>query len=152
MTKKRVVITGACGYIVQRNWEELNERYDLVALDVATRRGDGREVPGVKVCDLTDENRNTYRHHFEGADAVYHSAFVKAPGLDATTFLDNSDPKFRSELANAGARLYDQSVRLAQSPVPRPNLLTALPPRVAPQWRLGRAALQKISVRLTLHS
>ena len=23
MAKKRVVITGACGYVVQRNWEEL---------------------------------------------------------------------------------------------------------------------------------
>lgn len=100
MAKKRVVITGACGYIVQRNWEELTERYDVVALDVTTKRGDGREVPGVKVCDLIGEDRNAYRHYFEGAHAVYHSAFVKAPGLDATTFLDNSDPKFRSELAN----------------------------------------------------
>src|SRR5262249_58542306 len=94
MPKKRIVITGACGYIVQRNWEELNERYEVVALDVTTRRGDGREVPGVKVCDLTNENRDTYRHHFQGADAVYHSAFVKAPGLEC----NNVPGQQRSEI------------------------------------------------------
>ena len=33
MTKKRVVVTGASGYIVQRMWSELAERYDIVALD-----------------------------------------------------------------------------------------------------------------------
>jgi nucleoside-diphosphate-sugar epimerase len=100
MSRKRVVITGACGYVVQRNWEELNERYDVVALDVTTRRGDGREVAGVQVCDLTEESRDAYRTHFAGADAVYHCAFVSAPGLDAGNFLDNSDAKFRAELAN----------------------------------------------------
>lgn len=100
MAKKRVVVTGACGYVVQRNWEELKDRYDVVALDVTTTRSDGQEVPGVQVCDLTGDDRAAYRHHFAGADAVYHCAFVNAPGLDAGTFLDNSDPKFRSELAN----------------------------------------------------
>ncbi len=100
MAKKRVVVTGACGYVVQRMWEELEERYDVVALDVTTRRADGEEVPGVHVCDLMSEDRDAYRAHFTGADAVVHSAFVKAPGLDATTFLDNSEPKFRAEHRN----------------------------------------------------
>ncbi len=98
--RKRIVVTGACGYVVQRMWEELHARYDVVALDVATKRGDGKEVPGVQVCDLTSEDRDTYRKHFAGADAVVHCAFVKAPGLDAGTFLDNSEPKFRAEHAN----------------------------------------------------
>ena len=100
MAKKKLVVTGACGYVVQRMWTELQERYEVVALDVATTRGDGAEVPGVRVCDLCSENRDAYRQHFEGADAVFHSAFVKAPGLDATTFLDNSEAKFRAEHTN----------------------------------------------------
>lgn len=100
MARKRLVVTGACGYVVQRMWDELTARYEVVALDVSTKRGDGREVPGVEVCDLTSDDRDAYRHHFRGADAVFHSAFVKAPGLDATTFLDNSEAKFRAEHAN----------------------------------------------------
>lgn len=31
MTKKTIVVTGACGYIAQRMWPELSERYHLVA-------------------------------------------------------------------------------------------------------------------------
>jgi|TARA_B100001964_G_scaffold220612_1_gene263916 hypothetical protein len=31
MTKKTIVVTGACGYVAQRMWPELSERYHLVA-------------------------------------------------------------------------------------------------------------------------
>ena len=31
MTKKAIVVTGACGYIAQRMWPELGERYHRVA-------------------------------------------------------------------------------------------------------------------------
>jgi nucleoside-diphosphate-sugar epimerase len=102
MAKKKVVVTGACGYVAQRMWGELNERYEIVALDVHTATGDGVEVPGVQVCDLTDSDRNCYREHFAGADAVVHCAFVNAEGLDATTFMDTSEPKFRAEYTNVG--------------------------------------------------
>ncbi len=100
MAKRKIVVTGACGYVAQRMWRELTDRYDVVALDVSTRRGDAREVAGVQVCDLTSEDRDGYRAHFTGADAVVHCAFVKAPGLDASTFLDNSEAKFRAEHVN----------------------------------------------------
>jgi nucleoside-diphosphate-sugar epimerase len=102
MAKKRVVVTGASGYIVQRMWTELSERYDLVALDSRSTTADGEAVPGIRVCDLTQADRNLYREHFQGADAVIHSAFVSAEGLDATTWSDNSPPKFQAELANVG--------------------------------------------------
>jgi len=100
MPKKKLIITGACGYVVQRMWKELNERYDVVALDVGTMRRDGSEVPGVHVCDLTDENRDSYREHFKSADAVFHSAYVNGPGMTSGSFLNNSEPKFRAENAN----------------------------------------------------
>ena len=32
MTKRTIVVTGACGYIAQRMWPELSERYDLVVI------------------------------------------------------------------------------------------------------------------------
>ena len=102
MAKKKVVLTGASGYVAQRMWDELAERYELVPLDVRTTTSDGAEVPGIQVCDLTSEDRDSYRKFFRGADAVVHCAFVRAEGLDAMTFMDNSEPKFRAEHQNVG--------------------------------------------------
>jgi len=100
MKKKRVVVTGASGYIIQRMWSELADRYELVALDNRATTADGKKVPGIRVCDLTQTDRDQYREHFKGADAIIHSAFVSAPGLDATTWSDDSEPKFRAEHVN----------------------------------------------------
>jgi nucleoside-diphosphate-sugar epimerase len=100
MAKKRVVITGASGYIVQRMWAEMSQRYDIVALDSRATTAEGAQVPGIHVCDLTERDRDRYREHFVGADAVIHSAFVSAKDLDATTWSDNSGPKFWAEHAN----------------------------------------------------
>ena len=102
MTKRKVVVTGACGYVAQRMWKELNDRYDIVALDVQTTTRDGFKVPSVQVCDLTDPDREAYRKHFSGAEAVVHCAFASAAGLDATTFMDTSEAKFRAEHDNVG--------------------------------------------------
>ncbi len=102
MSKKRVVVTGASGYIIQRMWSELNERYDIVALDNRETTSDGKQVPGIRVCDLTQPDRDLYREHFKGAGAIIHSAFVSAKGLDATTWSDNSQPKFEAEHTNVG--------------------------------------------------
>ena len=99
MTKKRVVVTGASGYIIQRMFSEFAERYELVALDNRDKTSDGQKVPGIRVCDLTQPDRDSYREHFKGADAIIHCAFVSAKGLDATTWADNSEQKFRAEHA-----------------------------------------------------
>lgn len=102
MVKRKVVLTGAAGYVAQRMLAEFQARYDLVLLDARPTTRDGKVVPTLQVVDLTDPNREAYRRHFTGADAVVHCAFVSAPGLDTTTFLDNSEPKFRAEHANVG--------------------------------------------------
>ncbi len=100
MAKKRVVVTGAAGYVAQRMLPELRERWDLVLLDVRPTTRDGKTVPGLMVADLTKPDRNEYRQHFRGADAVIHCGFVSAPRLDATTWQDNSDAKFWAEHTN----------------------------------------------------
>ncbi len=94
MARKKVVVTGACGYVAQRMWTELQARYDIVALDVGTTTGAGEEVPGVQVCDLTDPHRDAYREHFAGADAVVHCAFVKAAGLTQPPSWTTASPSF----------------------------------------------------------
>ena len=100
MAKRKVVLTGASGYVAQRMFAELEARYDLVPLDNRAETRDGRPVPRLRVCDLTDPNRDAYREHFRGAEAVIHCAFVSAAGLDATTWSETGEPKFRAELAN----------------------------------------------------
>ncbi|MCZ6749516.1 MAG: NAD(P)-dependent oxidoreductase [SAR324 cluster bacterium] len=98
--KRKVVLTGASGYIAQRMLPELEERYDLVLLDSRAETREGTAVPGVRVCDLTGENREAYREHFKGADTVVHCAFVSASGLDAGSFMNTSEAKFRAEHTN----------------------------------------------------
>jgi hypothetical protein len=79
---------------------ELSDRWDLVPIDVSPTTRDGRAVPGLIVADLTARDRDRYRRHFRGADAVIHCGYVRAPGLDATTWQNNSEAKFWAEHDN----------------------------------------------------
>jgi UDP-glucose 4-epimerase len=100
MARTRVVLTGACGYVAQRMFHELAERYELIAIDIRAANTDSGAIPGLIQSDLTNPDRDTYRQYFRGADAVVHCAFVSAPGGDATTWRDNSDAKFWAEQQN----------------------------------------------------
>jgi NAD+ dependent glucose-6-phosphate dehydrogenase len=100
MAKRRVVLTGAAGYVAQRMYDALAERYELVPLDTRASSSGGHAVSDVILCDLTDPDRDRYRQHFRNADAVIHCAFVSAPGGDASTWRDTSDAKFRAEQQN----------------------------------------------------
>ena len=100
MAKRKVVLTGAAGYVAQRMFAELSERWEIVPIDVRATAGGGRAVPGLVVMDLTQRDRDVYRHLFRGADAVIHCGYVRAPGLDATTWQNNSDAKFWAEHDN----------------------------------------------------
>jgi hypothetical protein len=100
VAKRRVVLTGASGYVAQRMFPELSERWDLVPIDVRATTREGKPVPGINVADLTNPDRNAYRQHFKGADAVIHCGFVSAPNLDATTWQENGDAKFWAEHKN----------------------------------------------------
>ena len=94
MSKRKVLITGASGYIASLVLPTLRERYDLTLLDVRTTDRDGAPVPGVQLCDLLDDNRDAYRDHFTGVDAVVHLGFTRAE--------DPNDPdqRFAAEYAN----------------------------------------------------
>ena len=100
MGKRRVVVTGAAGYVAQRMFARLTERWEVVPIDVMPTTRAGREVPGIVVADLAGPDRDQYRRHFRGADAVIHCGYVRAPGLDATTWQNNGDAKFWAEHQN----------------------------------------------------
>jgi NAD+ dependent glucose-6-phosphate dehydrogenase len=100
MAKKRVVVTGAAGYVAQRMMKALRERFDLVLLDATDKMRNGAVVPGLHVIDLTNPDRDRYREHFRGADAVIHCAFTRPPQNGG--WKDTSDARFRTEYANIG--------------------------------------------------
>src|SRR5262245_64965499 len=100
MSRRRVVLTGAAGYVAQRMFKELRELWDVVPTYVQATTRSGEKVPGLVIADLTNPNRDAYRAHFRGADSVIHCGYVRAPGLDATTWQNNSDAKFWAEHAN----------------------------------------------------
>ena len=86
MAKKRVLITGAAGYVANRMLTAFQERYDLTLLDASVEPSPDRAhsgagpVDGVRVADLLDPDRSKYAHHFEGIDAVVHLAYIRRRG------------------------------------------------------------------------
>jgi hypothetical protein len=100
MAKRRVVLTGAGGRVAQRMFKALDARWDVLPIDIKTTAHDGTPIPRAVVADLTNADRNAYRQHFRGADAVIHCGFVRAPGMTADTWQDNSDAKFQAEHTN----------------------------------------------------
>lgn len=80
--RRKVVVTGASGYIASLLLPALRDRYDLTLLDVRATGRDGKPIDGIQIADLTDRNRESYRHFFQGADAVVHLGFTRAADRD----------------------------------------------------------------------
>ena len=93
MAKRKVVLTGAAGYLSGRMLQVFRERYELVLLDVQSKNRDGEEVDGVVVTDLLSRDRDAYREYFRGADAVVHCAFIRTDRSDV-------DGYFSAEVGN----------------------------------------------------
>ncbi|MFL2541125.1 MAG: NAD-dependent epimerase/dehydratase family protein [Candidatus Latescibacterota bacterium] len=89
--RKKIVLTGASGTIASLVLPAFRAQYELALLDVRNTNRQGDEIPDIQIADLTDENRDAYRHHFQGADAIVHMAFVGSP---------NPQQGFTPELAN----------------------------------------------------
>lgn len=97
MTKMKVVVTGASGKVAGQVLPALRERYDVTLLDIKTTNRAGEEVAGVQIADLVDKERDNYREHFRGADAVAHFGFVGSSNPNAG---NESDTRFWNEFAN----------------------------------------------------
>ena len=77
MPKRKVVLTGASGTIAGVLLPALRQRYELTLLDARPTDRHGGEVAGIQVVDLLNKDRERYRHHFAGADAVVHCAYYR---------------------------------------------------------------------------
>ena len=52
--KKKLLITGAAGYVASQMLPSFRKKYELVLLDASTKNRDGEEVEGVSTGDLID--------------------------------------------------------------------------------------------------
>ena len=94
MAKRKVVVTGAAGYIASLLLPAFRKRYNLTLLDIRETNRDGIPVEGIKIVDLLNKNRDAYRRYFTGADAVVHCGFAQPEDPS------NPDQRFWAELAN----------------------------------------------------
>lgn len=76
MSRLRVLVTGAAGYIASQLLPSFRELYDLVLLDVRNTDRQGRVIPDIILADLTDPDLDRYRAHFRGVEVVVHLAYV----------------------------------------------------------------------------
>ncbi|MBM4436370.1 MAG: NAD-dependent epimerase/dehydratase family protein [Actinobacteria bacterium] len=76
MVKRKVLVTGAAGYIAAQVLPAFRDRYDCTLADVRSADRDGRTVPGVRAVDLLADMA-TLRPLFTGQDAVVHLAFMR---------------------------------------------------------------------------
>jgi len=82
-SKRKVILTGACGTISALMRDALAERYDLTLLDVRTTDRSGRGIDGVQTVDLLDTDRDRYRKYFHNVDAIVHNGHVRQPTIDS---------------------------------------------------------------------
>ncbi len=93
MSKKKVVLTGASGTIAGVLLPALRQRFDLTLLDARATDSQGNSIDGIQIVDLMDKDRDSYRQHFAGAEAVVHCAYHRVHD-------QGDDVYFSSELEN----------------------------------------------------
>lgn len=73
MSKRRVLVTGAGGLVARQILPALQERYELVLVDVSQDTPQG-PMPEIIEVDLTEPDVSLYRQHFSGVDTIIHTA------------------------------------------------------------------------------
>ncbi len=84
MAGRKIVVTGATGYIASRLLPGLQGQYDLTLLDQRPTTATGEVVAGVQVADLLRDDLDRLRPYFAGQDSVIHLAFNKEPKAPPT--------------------------------------------------------------------
>ena len=77
MQDRKVLLTGAAGYVAGQLLPAFRQRFNLTLTDVVDTDRDGRTVDGVEISDLTVADRSQYARLFEGQDAVVHLGYKR---------------------------------------------------------------------------
>jgi nucleoside-diphosphate-sugar epimerase len=84
---RRVLVTGACGYIASQLLPAFRERFELRLLDRVAQR-EGEPVPGVTAVDLLGADPESFRAHFRGVQTVVHLAWNRPSGDRARAYVE----------------------------------------------------------------
>jgi hypothetical protein len=83
--RRRVLLTGATGYIAGQLLPAFRKRYDLRLIDVREMDTSGNTVEGVETFDLLSDDDATLEPLFSDADVVVHCGHLKPEGDDPET-------------------------------------------------------------------
>jgi hypothetical protein len=81
-SRRKVVLTGATGYIAGQLLPALRARYDLRLVDIRDTTREGDPVPGVEIIDVLNVERSSLEQLFDGVDTVLHCGYIR-PRSDA---------------------------------------------------------------------
>jgi hypothetical protein len=98
--RRRVLVTGAAGYIAGQLLPAFRERFDLSLVDVSrTHARDGQEVEGVEVLDILDDPADRLQDLCRQADTIVHCGMRPPAG----------EPSYAAERVNLDmtARIYE---------------------------------------------
>lgn len=104
---RRVVVTGAAGYIAGLILPALRERYELTLIDVKDTDRSGQRVDGVQILDLLDDPDDRFRALCEGADTIVHAGFrppAEGPSYAAERVNVDMTARVYEVAADAGVR------------------------------------------------
>src|SRR5687767_9503975 len=79
MARRRVLVTGASGYIASQMLPTLRDRYECVLVDARDTDRNGVPIDGIRVADLTQKDLEVNRDVFRGVDTVVHLAYIHPP-------------------------------------------------------------------------
>lgn len=79
MEKRKILITGAAGYIASQLLPVFRGKYQLTLLDVKETDPRGNKVPGLTVTNLADSDFEKYQKYFQGMDTVVHLGYYEPP-------------------------------------------------------------------------
>src|ERR1043166_3694842 len=80
MANKKILMTGAAGYIAGQMLPPFRKRDELTLVDATQQNPLGEDVKDVVVLDLVDPDRSKYGRYFEGVDAVVHLGHKRRSG------------------------------------------------------------------------
>jgi hypothetical protein len=89
MSTRKVLVTGAAGYIAAQLLPALRERYELTLVDVRAQDRQGHPIDGVRVADLTTPNLEANRPLFRGIDSVVHLGYIHPPSGQGSGTIDS---------------------------------------------------------------
>ena len=77
---RKILLTGAAGYIADQILPTFRERYETVLVDVNDTNRRGEKLDDIVIRDLIDPERDAYSGLFEGVDAVVHLGYKRRSG------------------------------------------------------------------------